>query len=375
MAQRLLLLLCSAPGALAWRCERRYHVLSPQAAEIHAPELAQCALLRYAEALRRGLASSSCSSDLGTASVVVIPGYTFQNCHWPHYGGSCEAEDTVLRPGRQCYDEDTTRAYRRIMNADDFAGKVVAIIDGSGRVSKAWLPDLGLYNHPRVLILRLGASVWFHRSGDISLPPGPLARCESPAAANAMRESLAEKRYLATFKGKLRHNQVRTVLAKLHHNDLDVIIVDRLDDSYDYDQLLYSSVFSLILEGDMLQTFHFAEAVCSGGIPVLVSSTWVPPLQELLPFESYGLRFRDDEASGLVAKLRAVDSFTRLQLRQRATDACTSHFRPCRMCLVRVLGGTLADILPQHCRGSHRVDSMVQSLKWLCHAPGPWRPK
>ena len=29
----------------------------------------------------------------------------------------------------------------------------------------------------------------------------------------------------------------------------------------------------------MLQTFRFTEAVCSGGIPVLVTSSQVPPLQ------------------------------------------------------------------------------------------------
>ncbi|CAE7813281.1 ttv [Symbiodinium necroappetens] len=322
------LLFCAAHVVLAWRCERTFHVLSPESAEAHSPELAGCRLLEYAEALRRGLASSPCASDLTEASVIVIPGYTFHNCHWPHYGGNCESEGTISRPGRECYDEQTMRAYRRLIDAREFARKSVAIMDGSGRVQSAWLPDLSFYNHPRVFILRLGAPVWFHRPGiDVSLPPGPLSRCAGQAAMHAMRESLDEKRYFATFKGKLRHNQVRATLAHLHHNDLDVIIVDRLDDSYDYDQLLYSSIFSLILEGDMLQTFHFAEAVCSGGIPVLISSKWVPPLQELLPFESYGLRFRDDEIPSLMVKLRALDALSRLELRQRAMDACISRFR------------------------------------------------
>ena len=342
MAQAQRLLFCAAHVVLAWRCERTFHVLSPEVAEAQSPELAECRLLEYAEVLRRGIASSPCASgDLTEASVVVLPGYTFHNCHWPHYGGNCESEGTISRPGRECYDEQTMRAYKRFLDAQDFAQKSVAIIDGSGRVQSGWLPDLSFYNHPRVLILRLGAPVWFHRPGiDISLPPGPLSRCAGQAATHAMRESLDEKRYFATFKGKLRHNQVRTTVAHLHHNDLDVIIVDRLDDSYDYDQLLYSSIFSLILEGDMLQTFHFAEAVCSGGIPVLISSKWVPPLQELVPFESYGVRFRDDEIPSLIVKLRALDGLSRLELRQRAMDACISRFRPtvlsCDMFFVRL---------------------------------------
>ena len=328
MAQRLALLSCAAHAALAWICERTFHVVSPGIAESYAPELAECRLLQYAEVLRRGLASSTCASELATAPLVVIPGYTFHNCHWPKYGGDCDAEGTIFRPGRVCYDEQTMGAYRRIMEAEDFSHKTVAIIDGSGSVQQAWLPDLSLYSHPRIVILRLGAPVWFHRPGvDVSLPPGPLARCADPTATDAMRESLDAKRYLATFKGKLRHSQVRMALANLHHNDFDVVIVDRLDGSYDYEQLLFSSTFSLILQGDMLQTFHFAEAVCSGGIPVLISSHWIPPLQELIPFESYGMRFRDDDIPSLIVKLRAVDEFTRRQLRQRAVEACRSHFR------------------------------------------------
>ena len=312
MAKTLRLLLPFTAWTHDWKCERTFYVLSPQEAEVHAPELAQCALLQYAEALTQGLASSSCASDLATASIVVLPGYTFHNCHWPNYGGKCE-EDALFRPGRACYDEQTMGAYRTIIDVAGFAGKAVAIIDGSGSVQKAWLPDLSFYNHPRLIILRLGAAVWFHRPGmDVSLPPGPLSRCAGSDATNAMMESLDAKHYLATFKGKLRHSHVRTALAKLHHNDVDVILVDRLDDSYDYDELLYSTVFSLILEGDMLQTFHFPEAVCSGGIPVLISSNWVPPLQELVPFETYGLRFRDDELPELMVRLRALDTFRRI---------------------------------------------------------------
>lgn len=81
------------------------------------------------------------------------------------------------------------------------------------------------------------------------------------------------RRYLASFKGKLRNNAARVAMAKLHHNDLDVIVVDswlsslalafysflplcfsvlllrssqdRLDDSHGYEELLYSSVFPL----------------------------------------------------------------------------------------------------------------------------------
>lgn len=48
----------------------------------------------------------------------------------------------------------------------------------------------------------------------------------------------------------------------------------------------------------MLFTYRFSEAVCSGGIPVMVTSSQVPPLQDLVPFETYGVLIRDEEIPG-----------------------------------------------------------------------------
>lgn len=49
---------------------------------------------------------------------------------------------------------------------------------------------------------------------------------------------------------------------------------------------------------DVLFTYRFSEAVCSGGIPVMVTSSQVPPLQDLVPFETYGVLIRDEEIPG-----------------------------------------------------------------------------
>ena len=37
------------------------------------------------------------------------------------------------------------------------------------------------------------------------------------------------------------------------------------------------------------RTFRFIDAVCSGSVPVLVTDKMVPPFDELVPFESYGV--------------------------------------------------------------------------------------
>ena len=49
---------------------------------------------------------------------------------------------------------------------------------------------------------------------------------------------------------------------------------------------------------DVLFTYRFSEAVCSGGIPVMVTSSQVPPLQDLVPFDTYGVLIRDEEIPG-----------------------------------------------------------------------------
>ena len=53
------------------------------------------------------------------------------------------------------------------------------------------------------------------------------------------------------------------------------------------------------------------------------SSLW----QELVPFESYGVLFREEELPSLVARLRALDGLTRARLRERALQVCRAHFR------------------------------------------------
>ncbi len=50
---------------------------------------------------------------------------------------------------------------------------------------------------------------------------------------------------------------------------------------------------------DVLFTYRFTEAVCSGGIPVMVTSSQVPPLQDLVPFDTYGVLIRDEEIPGV----------------------------------------------------------------------------
>ena len=268
-------------------CERKFYVLSLEETEARAPRLSRCSITTYAWRLQTELSASLCATaDLHEADVLMVPGYTYTDCHWPHYNhDSCQKEGTYYRSGDKCYDDETMRDYAALRSQKDFDGKILALADSGDGIHG--FPDRRLFHDPGFLVMRLGLPAWAHSPNNIALPSGPTPRCASAAGQKAMSEPLSSKKYFLTFKGHLSRNLRRIAAAKLHHNDMDVIIADANDEQYDFDDLLYSSVFGLVMEGDGLFSFRFNEAVCSGAIPVLVSSTQVPPFHDLVPFAAW----------------------------------------------------------------------------------------
>merc|ERR1719389_1347958 len=98
----------------------------------------------------------------------------------------------------------------------------------------------------------------------------------------------------------------RASLRQLLHNGHDCVLA-KTSESWDYDDLLHSSKFLLILRGDVEFSYRFNEVVCSGGIPVLVTDSWVPPFNELVPFESYGVLCKEDRVGELLPKLKSLN--------------------------------------------------------------------
>lgn len=76
---------------------------------------------------------------------------------------------------------------------------------------------------------------------------------------------------------------------------------------------------------DVLFTYRFSEAVCSGGIPVMVTSSQVPPLQDLVPFETYGVLIRDEEIPG--AETNWVYGVEMGELGSQLTFSWITHLR------------------------------------------------
>ena len=90
---------------------RTFHVLPLEETEGRVESLRRCRLTTYAEMFHKALAKTPCASDLKEAEVVIIPGYTFSNCHWPHYGDNCSRAGSLFRKGKDCNDLQSVKEY------------------------------------------------------------------------------------------------------------------------------------------------------------------------------------------------------------------------------------------------------------------------
>jgi hypothetical protein len=91
---------------------------------------------------------------------------------------------------------------------------------------------------------------------------------------------------------------------------------------------LLHALFALVPPGDHLHSARLAEAVCGGGVPVLLRDDagpkWQPPFEEIVPFEIYGVIVDDDAQIGAV--LNAVNRTRWLQLREAARSMCATYY-------------------------------------------------
>jgi len=181
----------------------------------------------------------------------------------------------------------------------------------------------------------------WRRNQDISLPPPPqhIFIPVPPLNGSAFRDdkysdgSLGYKdegddlKYFLTFKGKFRTHPIRKKLGEMHNPGQGVIIVDSSGPSskhWDFAEIMTMSKFTLVVKGDVEFSYRYTEAVCSGAVPVLVADGWVPPLQSLVPFETYGVRIKEDEIDKMLdvlhSKWDVMDT-----LRREAKRVCQEY--------------------------------------------------
>jgi hypothetical protein len=190
------------------------------------------------------------------------------------------------------------------------------------------------YADPRFLFATANAVPPFFRPhADVSLPT-PWTEDVKKFLVRRASGAGGRPAYFLTFKGNFATSgnasgggdvRRRAALA-LHSPAAGVIVVDSESDRgkrFDYRQLMYDTVFALIIRGDQPYSYRFTETVCSGSVPVLLlSNGWTPPFHNLQPFESYGVLVDESELNGLLARLRGMGEARVEALRVAARQFC-----------------------------------------------------
>lgn len=315
------------------------------------PDLKQCGISIYAHQVEDILSThQSRTVMLEESQLVIFPGYLAWETNWPQYG---KGIGNLYRQGAMCRGNIWEKAYKFLQGEYDLPG------NEPSNATKALSPEQRLlmidsypfydmdavqaeFSSNSFIWAKLNAldSKWDPKR-DISLPPPPhfvnvpLISSEQPPGdlnvQNADYNSI-KKKYFLTFKGSFRTNQLRGALAReINEPTQGIVIVDSSDPSsrsWDFKELILNSLFSLVIRGDVEFSYRFTEAVCSGGIPVLLADGWVPPLQSLSPFESYGVHVKESDYKNLTTILRTIEKNTNkiMQLQRNAALICQMHF-------------------------------------------------
>jgi len=292
-------------------CKKKIYNLGFEELERDHPDLAVCGITTYADLMSQAFEQSPCKvGDVHSADVVMAPGYLSWERNWPHYGGG---DANMKRTGKDC-DQQAIDALLAWVPTS----KNIFVIDSvPQRACNKW-PD-------RILLASINAMTSCSRRAFLSMPPPPTSwanfdetRWDRPLTSTA---------HFASFVGSLNRGAVRKHAATLFHNPPRFIVEDSADFSENqrserYRDALYNSEFVLILRGDNEFSYRFNEAVCSGGIPVLVTDVWVPPLEPVEPFKNYGVMLQEANLDNLANHLESIDEDTKSRLRQQAKRIC-----------------------------------------------------
>ncbi|CAE6967878.1 MNN2 [Symbiodinium sp. CCMP2592] len=298
------------------------------------PQLKSCVVTTYAKHFQRVMEQTTCrAKTLEDADIIWMPAYFGCNCNWPTYdGGRCESTGNAVRLGKKCVEEVLlgvdyilaevwkTRSQKqpRVVILDDNGHEAPdccnyftippGLWQGQPCFNTHFLPAEH-YARPELLWAFRGATWPLYRKGiDIALPSPPHDTASWPPASSPLKS----RKYFATFKGKLLMHPIRVYTHRHFHNKTyegkKVVIAERMTDEFvkGYGEVLHETVFSLLLRGDTHSTHRWNDVVCSGSVPVLVTDYMIPPYNELVPFESYGVFVRESHIDRLMDILQAV---------------------------------------------------------------------
>lgn len=308
-----------------------YWLVTVQEAEDAFPELAGCGFNYYGASAYLHFLNhpGRQATPFAETRLVMLPPYFTIEHNWPVYGGGSFAKN-MARPGPEAPTENGVcrKVAARLVewSLERFAGAVVLVHDGSGDWADGYdAPGITLEANPRVIVAKGDAlATRFRPKWDISMPP-PMS--ESMGRVRNTRDlwvHRAPTRKLG-FKGTFNHATRKRAAAALHKPERGFFVVPTSDNSFDYNDMIGSSEFGLVIRGDVAFSYRFTEVVCGGAIPVVIADNWVIPFDDLVPFASYGLRVSEDNVSGVIPLVESIDAERSASMRKRALRLCHSH--------------------------------------------------
>lgn len=113
-----------------------------------------------------------------------------------------------------------------------------------------------------------------------------------------------DKKYLISFKGTVNRGEHRKVVykkLKTIHNNKNIIIVEKNNNQYDYDELMTNSLFTFCLEGHLPWSYRFSEIINAGSLPIIITEKWEHlPFCNLVDHQKFALQGKPNEIEQLI---------------------------------------------------------------------------
>jgi hypothetical protein len=125
-----------------------------------------------------------------------------------------------------------------------------------------------------------------------------------PAIQKYSFNNTVNKKYTLSFKGDIHRsperNRIFNAFAK--YNNSKVVIIEKTNNNYEYGDLLLNSVFSLVIEGDLVWSYRLTETINAGSIPIIIKpkNKNIFAFDELIDYSLFSIVINEDEIDKLM---------------------------------------------------------------------------
>ncbi|XP_057792906.1 probable glycosyltransferase At5g03795 isoform X2 [Salvia miltiorrhiza] len=190
-----------------------------------------------------------------------------------------------------------------------------------GPHSSSYVPLM--YNNSIRVLCNANTSEGFNPLKDVTLPEINLKTGELTGLLGGPPPQ--ERSVLAFFAGGL-HGHIRHLLLdRWEGNDTDVQVYQKLPTNLNYETMLRNSRFCLCPSGYEVASPRVVEAIYAECVPVLVSSSYVPPFSDVLNWKKFSVVVDVDDIPKIKEILMGISEAKYLKL-QRGVREVQRHF-------------------------------------------------